>query len=609
MSETHGRKKTDHRRRYNRKLRMILTASAFCIAAAALAAVCGEKMTGSPEQTETAEDASSAEAASAEAAETGEFLMETGTAAAMAETESGKADGKGTGKTESEGAAGENTGKTAEETAQEAAAETEWFYYQDKEQVRRNYLPEEGAALREVEWNNPWLDEFGNPFFQRTDESLPEFEMIRGVDVSAEQGEIDWKKVRDARCDAVMLCADERFEENYAGAYPCGMKIGVFCYSSAADEEEARRQAGDLLAMIGDREVDLFVAYVPENMAVEGPVGAVLTGKETDAFFRNTDTAKNTAIASAFCDVIEEAGYRPAVYSSMRYETEMYDMTELAGKYEFWYSGFGGTPDTPYPFSAWQYCLTGGISGITGPVHLDVFLERPYEEREPEQAICSYTQFYQEAYEMTSWVNYRSVNEKWNGEWARIEAGGQEFMMFGCGICCLSNTVSTLTGTAVPPEEMYYDTKERTSYYPESGTGAVSWDIMKTMCGNYGLEASLCGKPAGFEEFAEDIASADTAVILASGDNDRRLWWYTDGHYVNIWDYDPEDGTVFVTDPSTHYNRLRVKLRDIYNALKTGSSYQYMKVSRADVSVGDGSSGHIFAHQKLTGVFPYICVR
>lgn len=474
----------------------------------------------------------------------------------------------------------ETQGHTKETTAAETVPEPEWSYYCDKERTEHRYVRDDAAAVREFEWNIPGVDEFGNPVFVQTDPSFPEFEMIRGIDVSEEQGNIDWHKVRDARCDFVNICADEMFVSHYEGAYKLGLKIGVYYCSDACDPEEAVQEADELIALIGDREIDLYAAFVPENMSVEAPYGAELSGEEREAVFENADKDKNTDIAAAFCEEIKRAGLRPAVYCSMRYEAEMYDMSRLSGEYDIWYSDFGGSPETPYRFSTWQYCLTGGIKGINGPVHLDVYLQRPYEETEAEKRIYSYTQFYREAYENTSWVNYRKVNEAWNGEWARITAGGQEFMIFGCGICCLSNAVSTLTDRVVPPDEMYYSTKEHTAYYPESGRGAVSWDYLKTMCGCYGLKMEFRGKPSDYEKFVSEIAEADTAIVLVNGDNDRRLWWYTDGHYVGIWDYDPETGTVFVTDPSTHYNRLRVKLKDIYNALKTGSSHQYALISR-----------------------------
>lgn len=458
----------------------------------------------------------------------------------------------------------ESSPKTAEET------EPDWLYYTDKEGTEQRYLIDEAAARAEYGPDIRWIDEFGNAVFRQDG-----FEMLRGVDVSEKQGKVDWYKVRDARCDFVIICADEMFAEHYDGAYKLGLKIGAYYNSAASDEEEARADAREFLSIIGDREIDIFAAYVPEDMRYEAPCGE----EPSESYFDNADKELNTVMAEAFCDEIEAADIKPAIYSSLRYEADIYDMSRLSGRFDFWYTGFEGTPDTPYQFSTWQYCLTGGIKGITGPVNLDMYIQRPYEETEAEQSIYSYTQFYQEAYEKTAWVNYRALNEAWNGEWARIMAGGQEFMVFGCGICCLSNAVSTLTDTVVMPDEMFCSTKEHTSYYPESGRGAVSWDIMKHMAGFYGLDMQLLKKPAGYQKFADDVLNADSTVVLVNGDNDRRLWWYTDGHYVSIWEYDPETETVFVADPSTQFNRQRVKLIDIYNALKTGSNYQYAVIN------------------------------
>ncbi len=476
------------------------------------------------------------------------------------------------------------------ETEPPTEPEPEWQYYTDKSGEEQRYLLSEGAALREFEWNIPRVDENGNPVFEKTDPSFPDYEMIRGIDVSKAQGPVDWFKVREARCDFVILRADERFEENYRGAYALGLKIGAYYVSDAATEEEAADEAAVFLSALEGKDIDLFAAYAPEDMADDGLHAADISAENTarenegpgtqeDGEPDASERERYTRIAEAFCSAVENAGYQPAIYTSMFSEAERYDMAALSGKYDFWYSDFGGTPATPYPFCCWQYCLTGGIKGVRGPVDLDVLLVRPYEERPEEADIYSYTQFYEEAYQNTTWVNKRVSAAGWNGEWGKILAGGQEFMMFGCGICCLSNAVSTLTDRVVDPEEMYYATKEQTRYYPESGRGAVSWENLRTMCAYYGLSMDLRNKPSDYAAFIADVSAAGTTVILADGNNDKRLWWYTDGHYVNIWDYDPETDTVFVTDPSTHYNRQRVKLRDIYNALKTASSYQYGTIS------------------------------
>ncbi len=192
-----------------------------------------------------------------------------------------------------------------------------------------------------------------------------------------------------------------------------------------------------------------------------------------------------------------------------------------------------------------------------------------YSESEREFQIYSYVQ-------APGW--YYEGDSKWAGDWCYIKAAGREFIYWGCGICCLSNIYSTFQAKPVLPDVVYEWTREKTTYNPDSGVGAVSWSELKTMCTEYGMEARLCTKPKEYSEFQKDIWQSDAAIVLVCKDNDGTLWDYTSGHYVNLWEYDPETDTVFLSDASGLHNRARVSLRDIYNALKTASSAQYMIV-------------------------------
>ena len=164
------------------------------------------------------------------------------------------------------------------------------------------------------------------------------------------------------------------------------------------------------------------------------------------------------------------------------------------------------------------------------------------------------------------------------GDWVNITAGGQEFMYFGCGTCCLSNIWSTLTGEVITPDVMFERAKEKTDYNPDSGIGAISWRQLKQVLSESGLNVETKRKPSDYELFKKDAAEASTLLVLVCKDNDDKLWFYTNGHYVTIWEYDPETETVFVADPSGMFNRMRVDLIDIYNALKTSSDAQYMMI-------------------------------
>ena len=195
--------------------------------------------------------------------------------------------------------------------------------------------------------------------------------------------------------------------------------------------------------------------------------------------------------------------------------------------------------------------------------------EITYVETEEEKKIYSYVQVPE---------NY-CFHKGWSGDWNRIEAGGQQFFYFGCGVCCLANMCSTLTPNQANPGVMFEWARKYTDYNPDCGVGALSWKQLEKMCGNMGLSAAVKRKPADYSIFQEDVRASDTTMVLVCKYDDDKLWFYTKGHYVNLWNYDSGTDTVFVTDSSGLFNRDRVQLEDVYRALKTSSEAQYLCVN------------------------------
>ena len=171
----------------------------------------------------------------------------------------------------------------------------------------------------------------------------------------------------------------------------------------------------------------------------------------------------------------------------------------------------------------------------------------------------------------------------WSGAWCHKMIGGQEFGAFGCGLCALANIYSSLTEYECSPLEMYYYAESTTRYTAEDGIGAIDWPELKQVLKSVGITASLKHKNKTYEKFQENIAGAQTAIVLVCSDNDDTYWQNVSGHYVNIWAYDSSDDTVFLADPGNYkHNRRRIPLRYVYDALKTSGSYQYLLVSETD---------------------------
>ena len=196
---------------------------------------------------------------------------------------------------------------------------------------------------------------------------------LAGIDVSSHQGEIDWAAVAADSFDFAILRlgvrgytggrvrADERFEENYAGCVENGLGVGCYFFSQAISVEEAVEEADFLLEILDGRELTMPVVYDWEE----------ITGAE--ARTDHVDKATVTACALAFCQRIEEAGYKAMVYCNSSVGYLRYDMAQME-HLDFWFAQYESDwPSFAYDFAMWQYSCTGKVAGIKGNVDLNIW--------------------------------------------------------------------------------------------------------------------------------------------------------------------------------------------------------------------------------------------
>ena len=83
--------------------------------------------------------------------------------------------------------------------------------------------------------------------------------MLKGIDVSENNGYVDWNAVKAAGMDFAIIRLgfgnrhlDTNFYENVNGALAVGLKIGVYYYSYALDEPAARSEARYMISVLKD---------------------------------------------------------------------------------------------------------------------------------------------------------------------------------------------------------------------------------------------------------------------------------------------------------------------------------------------------------------------
>lgn len=176
------------------------------------------------------------------------------------------------------------------------------------------------------------------------------------VDVSEWNGSIDWEAAKaDGVEFALIRCGfgrdtetqdDKYFEINMEGALDVGVKVGVYFYSYAQDEDAAISEALHCLRLIAPyrNKLSLPVFYDVEENSIEDHV------EET---------------VPAFTKVLNDEGYNVGVYATGYWFTHCLQYVAIDFLWiAYWGSDDGEPHSKPDYADIWQYTSKGSVDGI-----------------------------------------------------------------------------------------------------------------------------------------------------------------------------------------------------------------------------------------------------
>ena len=189
-------------------------------------------------------------------------------------------------------------------------------------------------------------------------------DILRGIDVSKWQGDINWKKVAASGIDFAMIRSsygkehtDEMLKKNVAGCEKYGIDYGFYHYTYAKSVSEAKKEAKYFLSRIKNY----------------NPTYPVVLDIEED-YFKQMSRKKVTDIIVAFMTELENAGYYATLYSYANFFRDHVDMSRVK-KYDIWVASWGDEEklNNAYDghYGMWQYSSTGSVKGIAGEVDLN----------------------------------------------------------------------------------------------------------------------------------------------------------------------------------------------------------------------------------------------
>ena len=203
----------------------------------------------------------------------------------------------------------------------------------------------------------------------------------KGIDVSDNQGYINWSKVKAAGVEFAILRSvrrsgnpDKQLVSNIAGCKNYGIPFDFYKYSYALNAEEAREEVR--------RVVEVLISY-----GVQPSQNTVIWADIEDDLQMALSTAELTEIVTAFREEVLASGFEFGLYmGKYRYENNEIDLNLFHN--HIWiaryYNGynemkFGEFPNEKYKpivkageLWGWQFTSIGCVDGINGNVDMNI---------------------------------------------------------------------------------------------------------------------------------------------------------------------------------------------------------------------------------------------
>lgn len=197
--------------------------------------------------------------------------------------------------------------------------------------------------------------------------------MLKGIDVSSHQGEIDWGKVKSQIDFAIIRLGygdnidrqdDSYFIKNVNGCINNNIPFGVYIYSYALNlggSESIQSEIEHTKRMLSKISKKPFCVYIDMEDASTEKLGKTLL----------------TNFALEYCKQITQAGYKAGVYANQNWFQNFLQCSTIASYgYSIWCAKYSDSkPNITSNYDIWQYSDIGHVDGVNGNCDMNYMLK------------------------------------------------------------------------------------------------------------------------------------------------------------------------------------------------------------------------------------------
>ena len=216
--------------------------------------------------------------------------------------------------------------------------------------------------------NSDYNYEVSNVYFSDIIKNYKTDKTMIGIDVSYWQQDIDFKKVKDAGCEFVIIrigyntdineeiTLDSFFKQNLKNAKKEGLKVGIYLYTMAINEKDAKGQAKWIVDILKKEKLDFPIVFDFESWS-DFPNYKISTYDITNTFL-------------TFKKYLNKHGYDAMLYSSMNYLNKVWMFNDT---YDVWLAHYIDQTTYQGKYKMWQIASDGKIEGINNDVDIDIY--------------------------------------------------------------------------------------------------------------------------------------------------------------------------------------------------------------------------------------------
>lgn len=181
--------------------------------------------------------------------------------------------------------------------------------------------------------------------------------MVKGIDISCFQPNIDWNKVKNAGIGFAMLRSsygwfnkDSSFETHRRNCEANGIPYGMYHYSYARNLNEAKIEADNFIALA---------------KTCNPTYPLCIDMEDADGYKAKNGVSNETCvqICEYFCKRVEEAGYYAIIYANLDWLNNRINDSRL-DRFDKWVAQWSNACQYGKSYGMWQYTDKGYVDGI-----------------------------------------------------------------------------------------------------------------------------------------------------------------------------------------------------------------------------------------------------